>query len=500
MAVKYNDSTMKILFLNPPRFNELVGKNPSIIEHNRGYNPPLGLLSLATAVKMGAGDEYHSEVLDCQPKQMSYEQIADFFTQHHFDIVGITTMTFTLIDVIKTVRIIKDKIPDCIVVLGGPHVHIFLEETINLDGVDYLVQGEGEFAILELLRALNGRTQFSSVSGLVYKENGRIVNNGITSKINNLDDIHSPDRRFLPVNHYSSVLAKENYITTMFTSRGCPFKCSFCDRPNSPINYGFRCRSAKKVVDEMEDCHSLGIKEILFYDDTFTVRKTRVLEICDEILSRRLKINWEVRAHVSTVDAEMLKMMRRARCLRIHYGVECGNDRMLKIIKKSTNIKTIKKVFKETKDYRIETLAYFMIGQHTETLSDIGDTMRLARELKPDYCHFTIFCPYPGTKMYKLGLEKGILKNDVWRQFAKDPKPGFQLPVWEENFSREKLHELLVKCYKSFYMQPRYIVKKMIGIRSLGELKRKIKAGISVAKMKPDEVDKLDLSKASRVK
>ncbi|KPK36338.1 MAG: hypothetical protein AMK70_02605 [Nitrospira bacterium SG8_35_1] len=491
---------MKILFLNPPRFNELVGKNPSIIEQNRGYNPPLGLLSLATSVKMNTGEAHHVEVLDCQPTQMSYDQITDYFSQHHFDLVGITTMTFTLIDVIHTIKIIKDKSPDCIIVLGGPHVHIYQEETLDLNGVDYLIQGEGEFAILEILRALQGEIPLSSVSGLAYKENGRTINNGISAKISNLDDIYFPDRRFLPVNHYGSLLAKENLITTMFSSRGCPFKCSFCDRPNSPVNYGFRWRSAKNVVDEMEDCYSLGIKEILFYDDTFTVRKSRVLEICDEILTRGLKITWEVRAHVSTMNDEMLKMMKRAGCLRIHYGVECGNDRMLKVINKSTTIKKVKEVFRETKHRGIETLAYFMIGQHTETLSDIGDTMRLSRELKPDFCHFTIFCPYPGTRMYKLGLEKGIIKNDVWREFAKNPGSDFQIPVWEENFSRAELYELIVKCYKSFYLRPGYAIKKLFAIASIGELKRKLKAALSVTKMKAKEVDKLDLEKATKVK
>ncbi len=102
----------------------------------------------------------------------------------------------------------------------------------------------------------------------------------------------------------------------------------------------------------------------------------------------------------------------------------------------------------------METLAYFIIGQQTETASDIRDSIDLARRLAPNYVHFTIFCPYPGTAIYEEGLARGILERDVWREFARDPRPGFEPPVWEENFTRQELREMLVKCYKSFYMRP----------------------------------------------
>jgi len=491
---------MKVLFVNPPRFHELVGKNPSVIEHNRGYNPPLGILGLATSVKKFVGDRHSVEALDCQPRQLTYEQLETYFAENSFDAVGITAMTFTLIDVIMTAEVIKRTNPNCKIILGGPHVHIYPEETIGLECVDYLIQGEGELAVLDLLEALEGRGSIESVPGIVYKENGSVVNNGIAPKIPDLDQIPYPDRRFLPIEHYGSLLGRENLITTMFTSRGCPFRCTFCDRPMSPTISGFRWRSAKNVVDEMEECADMGISEILIYDDTFSVRKDRVLEICDEILARGLKVTWDVRAHVNTVNSHLLKMMKRAGCDRIHYGVESGNDRMLKVIKKSTTVKNVKKAFVETRAAGIEALAYFMIGQQTETESDILDTMQLSKDLKPDYCHFTIFCPYPATEIYNTGLAKGFIKEDVWRNFAKEPRPGFQLPVWEENFTREELYEWVVKCYKNFYSRPSYMLQRLLRVRRFGELKRKTKAGLSVLTMNPKEVDKLDLSKATKVK
>lgn len=490
---------MKILFLNPPRFHELVGKNPSVIEHHRGYNPPLGILSLASSVKKFSGNRHDVQVLDCQPRQLSYEELETYFRENQFDLVGITAMTFTLIDVILTAEIIKKTNPSSRIALGGPHVHIYPEETIGLDWVDYLIQGEGELAILDLLEAIDGKRPFREVQGIVVQENGSVFNNGIAPKIEDLDFVPYPDRQFLPVEHYGSLLGKSNLVTTMFTSRGCPYKCTFCDRPMSPTISGFRWRSAQNVVDEMEECVRMGISEILIYDDTFSVRKDRVLEICDEIQARGIQVTWDVRAHVNTVDANLLREMKKAGCDRIHYGVESGNDRMLKTIKKNTTVKRVKKTFAETREAGIEALGYFMIGQQTETLADVHDTIHLAKELNPDYCHFTIFCPYPATEIYNRGVAEGIIKEDVWKKFSENPRPGFQIPVWEEIFTRQQLYDLIVKCYKSFYTRPTYMLKRLSRIRSLGELKRKSRAGLAVLRMKANEVDKLDLSKATKV-
>ena len=391
---------MRVLFLSPPRFNELVGKNPSVIEHNRGYNPPLGVLSLAASVKQAMGDHHHVEVLDCQPQQLSYEEIEAYFKDNDWDVVGITAMTFTLIDVLMTARIIKQIQPQCKIILGGPHVHIYPDETIKKEHVDYIIQGEGEIAILQFMEALEEIRPFSKVSGIVYEEGGGIINAGIAPKIDALDSVPYPDRTFLPVTSYNSLLGRGNVVTTMFTSRGCPYKCTFCDRPMSPTISGFRWRSAKNVADEMEECVHLGISEIIIYDDTFSVRKDRVYELCEEILSRKLKITWDVRAHVNTLDASLLKVMKKAGCDRIHYGVEVGNDRMMKLIKKNTTIRRVKETFRDTRNAGIEALAYFIVGQQTETRSDIDDTIKLAKDLRPDYCHFTIFCPYPATEIY----------------------------------------------------------------------------------------------------
>ena len=476
---------MRILLINPPRFNELIGKNPALVENHRGYNPPLGILSLAGYLKRHS--EHQVEILDAQPTELTYTELAEYLRHTSPDVVGITAMTFTLIDVIRTVRLVKEFHPHTKVVLGGPHVHIYPNETMALPGVDFLVQGEGEIAFLNMLDHLEDLDALEKVGGVVFKRGDEIINTGIAPATENLDELGLPARELVDVKKYTSLLGRDNVITTMFTSRGCPYRCTFCDRPYSPVISGFRYRSAKHVADEMEQCVEMGIHEAFIYDDTFTVKKDRVFELCDEIKKRKLKFRWDVRAHVNTVTPDMLKAMSDSGCDRIHYGVESGNDRMMKIIRKNCTVEKVKDAVQWTKDANMEVLAYFIMGQQSETREDIADSIRLAKELDPNYVHFTIFCPYPATEIYMQGLSEGIIKEDIWRNFARDPQPGFELPVWEENFTRQELRELLVKCYKEFYLRPGYIIKNIGRIRSAGEFKRKMKAGLSVLGMRPDD-------------
>lgn len=476
----------RVLLVNPPRFNELIGKNPALVEKHRGYNPPLGILMLGGFLESRSVHEV--EILDAQPYEHTYDRLEAILAEKRFDVVGLTAMTFTLIDVLMTCQVIRRVNPEATIVLGGPHVHLFPEETIRRPEVDYLIQGEGEIVFKHFLDRLDHPDLLRSLPGLAFlDENDQVVNNGIAPSTEDLDSLGMPARHLTDIGMYTSLLGRSDIITTMFTSRGCPYRCTFCDRPYSPVLSGFRWRTAKHVADEMEACAEMGIKEAFIYDDTFTVRRDRVFELCEEIRQRGLDFKWDVRAHVNTITPELLEAMAGAGCDRIHYGVESGNDRMLKVIQKNSTVARIKDAFKWTREAGMETLAYFIIGQQTETLSDIQDSIDLARELDPNYVHFTIFCPYPGTEIYYKGLESGILERDVWRDFAADPKPGYELPVWEELFTRRELQEILVKCYKSFYLRPSYILRGLSRVRSVGELKRKLRAGLSVVTMNPDD-------------
>jgi len=470
---------MKVLLINPPRENEIIGNNPSIIEEERGVNPPLGLLYIAGYLEKYT---HHAvEIIDAQVEKLDYGILERRIQLINPDVVGLTAMTMTMIDVIKVVNIVKKIKSDAKVVLGGPHVHLFPDETINLKGIDFLVLGEGEVTFKELLDNVDDKSKLQEIKGLVFKRNNHIINTGVRMPINNLDELPFPARHLVPYKKYTSLLTTGNIVTTMFTSRGCPYRCSFCDRPH--LGKKFRSRSSMNVVDEFEECTKIGINDFLIYDDTFAVNKKRVIDICNEINRRKLAINWDIRTRVDTVDEEMIKSLKKAGCRGIHYGIEAGTDKILKVLNKGITIQQAKYVFDITRKYKIPILAYFMIGNPTETIDDIHTTFKVMKSLDPDYVHITILTPFPGTKIYFDGLKNGVIERDYWREFAENPSSDFVPPNWGEMFNRDELNELLSEAYRKFYLRPSYILKRLTGIRSISELKKKARAGIKVFRM-----------------
>ncbi len=164
---------MKVLLINPPRENEIIGNNPSIIEEERGYNPPLGLLYVAGYLEKNTN--HNITVIDSQVEKLNYNVLSSRISSIEPDVIGLTAMTMTLIDVIKTIQVIKKLNNSIKIVLGGPHVHLFPEETINLEDVDYLVLGEGEETFKDLLDSIDDKTRLINTPGIVFKDNGKIM-------------------------------------------------------------------------------------------------------------------------------------------------------------------------------------------------------------------------------------------------------------------------------------------------------------------------------------
>jgi anaerobic magnesium-protoporphyrin IX monomethyl ester cyclase len=477
---------VKVLLINPPATMTLSGNLPTVVDEERGYNPPLGILYLAAFLRREKVCDV--EVIDSQVEELDYPGLKERIRKVSPDLVGISAMTFTLLDCIKVARIVKELHPNIPIAWGGSHIHIYADETIKLPEADFCFTGEGEHAFVELIKTLHNPDEWDKIQGLVFRRNGKIVRTPTRKLLANddLDLLPFPARDLVPYHKYSSVMAKRDPITTMFTSRGCPFRCSFCDRPH--LGKNFRANSPNYVVNEMEECINMGIREFLIYDDTFTVDKKRVHAICDEILRRKLDIGWDVRAKVNTIDADLLKHMKAAHCERIHYGVEAGTDRIMKVLRKGITTEETRKVFKMTKEAGIDTLAYFMIGSPSETRDEIKETFQFMQDLDPDYTHITILTPFPATEIYYQGLSSGLLKEDYWKNFALNPNPEFRPKFWTEVLSEAELQELIVEAYRSFYSRPSYIFKKMVQLRSFAELRLKVKAGFRILTMSPAPV------------
>jgi anaerobic magnesium-protoporphyrin IX monomethyl ester cyclase len=469
---------VNVLLINPPTEHIIRESLPPVVEDSTGVYPPLGLLYVAAYAEAVEGCEV--KVIDCPAENLDHKSLAAKIAAFAPEVIGIQAMSFTLVDALMVARCAKGLLPGSLIVMGGPHPTLYPLETAGLPFVDAAVQGEGEYPFASLLEELKAGRSLEGISGIVTKKNAQTGTiPGRFPFIEKLDELRMPARHLLDLSRYTSPLASQKHVTTMMSSRGCPGRCIFCDRPQ--MGKKFRKRSAGSVFAEMAHCvHELGMGEIIFYDDTFTIDEARVLELCDRIVSSGLRVLWDIRARVDTVTPEMIARLRRAGCMRIHYGVETGSARLQKVIRKNLDLGKVRDVFARTRQEGIETLGYFMMGLPSESRDEIDKTMEMILSLPMDYAHIALFTAYPGTDVYREALASGFYKEDYWRQFACDPRPGFAPRYWNEHFSDAELLALLKQAYGQFYCRPGYVLRRLLRVRSAGELLRKATIGLKL--------------------
>ncbi|MBI5744646.1 MAG: cobalamin B12-binding domain-containing protein [Elusimicrobia bacterium] len=463
---------MKALLIYPPQRDMVKTSIPGFINEKLGYYPPLGVLYVAAYAEKNSS--HTVEVLDTQVEELDYEAIKAEVARRKPDVVGLYTVSFALVDALRVAKAVKEAAPGVPVVAGGPHPTIYPDETLAQPNIDFVISGEGEVPFLKLLEALSGKGPLKDVPNLTYRDNGAVVRTPQQLPIQDLNAIPYPDRKKIPHSKYYSVIAKTAPVTTIVSSRGCPFGCFFC----ATSGRKWRPRSVENIMGELEECVALGIREFFFFDDTFSIDKKRVHDLCDAILARKLDILFDIRTRVDTVDEAMLAKLRKAGCERVQYGVEAGTAEILKVLKKGIDIDRIKHVFKLTKSLGLTSFADFMIGSPGETREHIRQTVALALELNPDFVQFSITTPFPATEMYQEALNRKIFTADYWKEYALSPKEGFVPQLWNEHLSRTELEELTKAAYKSFYLRPAYVLKKLLRLRSPGELMHHISAGL----------------------
>ncbi|MCB4792452.1 MAG: B12-binding domain-containing radical SAM protein [Elusimicrobia bacterium] len=438
-----------------------------------GSFPPLGLLHLATlVVKEG---KHKIKLIDACLDNLSYSQIEDIVRKETPEIVGISWNTEYLGDGYLTARAVKKAGKDIKVIVGGPHVFLYPIETINIPEVDYAVRGEADIVFKEILDRLSENKSIDDLPGVLVKgKNYQVLPNVI---VDEPDKLPVPDRKLTDYKRYFSLIARGKPITTIMSSRGCCFNCPFCPAGGTKI----RDRSVKLVLDEIEQCLALGIKDILFFDELFTFNKKRVLEISKGIYERNLKFRWNIRARIQTMDKEMVDAMAKAGCTLIQFGIESGTDRVQKLLGKNIALDKIREVVKMTQDAGILTYGNFMIGSPTETKEEINKTIEFAKELKLDFAVFAITKLLPGTGFYKDAMAKGHVKEDFWQRYAADPTYKIESTYCPGDFSKQELESISYHAYKSFYSRPAYIFNNYFKhIFTLRLLKDQLLAGLKL--------------------
>ena len=435
--------------------------------------PPLGLGYIASTLEAN-GNEVH--LIDLTKNPLTHEILNQKVAAIEPEIVGISLMSRALIKVRKLVSALRE-VTDVPIVLGGPQPSIIPEYTLEQTNAEFAVMGEGEITITELVQTLQkGKNQFNKIAGLAFKgEKGKIHVNPPRKLIENLDDISFPAwHLMLPKSYdYKPVLstAKAFPIAQMITTRGCPYKCNFCGG-HAIWGRTFRRRSPRNVVDEMQLLiEKYGVSEIFFCDDNFTLGRTHAAEVCNEIIRRGIDIFWACPngVRIDHLDKDLLRLMRKAGCHSLGFGIESGNQSILDRANKNLDLKKVRQVLSNAHNEGITTYGFFILGLIGETPATIRQTINFAKELPLDRAWFNILIPFPGTEVFDLFIRNQCLEDLNWDEI--DSSTGMITTGIEyESLTADDLVRWQRKAVREFYARPR-ILFNVLKTLSFGGLK-----------------------------
>lgn len=362
-----------------------------------------------------------------------WSEVKDLIDEFNPDLVGITAMTTKIAAAMKIAELVKECKRECFVVMGGPHPTISPDDILASDHVDFVCRNEGEKTFFELIDFIN-RVELKSeksycdpalrfnnlkdIRGISYKNNGRVLHNSDAAFIEDLNSIPYPARdKLMNIEKYSS-----EDIGLILTSRGCPFKCSYCYHPfqASSVKY----RSFDDILGEIDEVRrKYGSYQISVKDDSFTVKRSHVVGFCEELLKNKIKINWDCTTRVNIIDDDLLKLMKSAGCNVIKIGVESGSERILKDTNKGITHDQVRNAAKLFNKHGIFWTGYFMMGLPQEDREDIIETYEFMKEINPFYAGLGVYNPFPNTELFDLGVKMGILKEKIGFEDYKNVNP-----------------------------------------------------------------------------
>ena len=454
---------MKIALIFPPN-----------IYQTKQSMPPLGIAWLAAVLRENGFSEV--SLIDSIANHYSNLEIIELLREKRPDIIGISFGTQIRFSAFELAKMIKANFPNVPLVAGGPHPTLCSQDILtNIPDINIICRGEGEYSFLNLVKEIDKKGNLKNVKGISFRDTeNQIIHTPNEMLIKDLDRLPFPARDLLPMEKYEqrTTLSKKR-CTNIMSSRGCPYHCVFCS-VSEQWGHQIRYRSPKNVVDEIE--YLLKdypfLQAIRFFDDVFTMDKNRVMEICREIIKRRLNIVWECEARANTIDEEMVRAMKQAGCEFIDLGIESGSDRILKNIKKGITVQQAIAAAKIIKKAGIGLKIFIMHSLPGETYEDIKKTVFLSRYL----CHKVgvegatqgITIIYPGTELEKIAKNLGTLPKDFsWskpyvREKSYPPLDDcLCMPVFEQpNLTYEQVFQYVKKAKFAYFLRhPIYFLK-----------------------------------------
>jgi len=378
---------MKILLVNP------------FVRGAVSNIPSIGMCYLSAMLKKNGYEVYGLDL------QYDKEQRFDILVPM-MDVLGIKTISKAVPEVIRLAKKAKQLNPKIKVVIGGPHATLRPDECIKENSIDFVVSGDGDFAILGIADALNANNDFSDVKGLTWKENGNVKSN--QKEWIDLDVIPFPDRELFDINRYKEYKFYYPFLP-MIASRSCPYNCSNCMPALREICGPFRYRSVDNVVAEMEELVTkYNHHRVWFNDSDLTVSREWIENFCNKLIKKNLKMIWGCNGRANTLDRKMIRLMKKAGCITIHFGVESGNQEVVtKILRKGIDLERVKKVIYEANLVKMRTHCWFMIGIPGETKEQMIETLNYAKNLDCNSLQISPVVPHPGIDLEKMAEAHG---------------------------------------------------------------------------------------------
>ncbi|MFH1038930.1 MAG: radical SAM protein [PVC group bacterium] len=468
---------MKVLCLIPPaedknssiQTDAVLSRCAGIVLKSHYILTPIGLAYLASALREWTRADV--DILDCLAEDLDLEpalcRIKEISPDVIFFVLGTPTLEFSR----RWIRMLKESLPVLRVVAVGPHVTALPEKSLRAVPLDYVIRGEPEQAASHLIKALEEGRGINGIKGISYRAGDECRSNPDQPLLEDVDVFPFPARDLLPNEKYAAPFARQVPFGLIVTARGCPFQCVYCATRGY---YGktWRARSVESVISELKEMvNRYRIRDIGFWDDTFTIDRARVIAICRRIIKEGLNIEWICLSRVDTVDPEVLGWMKKAGCYQIQFGVESGSEEVLRALGKNTTVRQIKDAFRWSKETGIDPAAFFMLGNPGETDKNVEETIELALELPAGFASFNINTPYPGCELFEQMKKK--LGGD-WTHF--DAKHA----SYQTGFDEKSLEKYIREAYRRFYYRPKYIFKLLRQIRSPGDLLKYMKTALDV--------------------
>lgn len=396
------------------------------------------------------------------------------------DILIMSVTTATVVDDLHAFRLAKKISPSVITIAKGA---LFFASDMKLfnrpefDAMDFALAGEAETIIQDLIKGLVEQTSLDEIHGIVYRKAERAWIRNLQKEFEtDLDTIPFPARDLIKNNLYVRPDTGTPQATIQ-TSRGCPSNCVFCLTP-AISGQKVRQRSVQNIVDEIQECvDRYGIRDFFFKADTFTINKKFVIELCKEILDRKLNIQWVANSRVDTMDAERLDWMKKAGCWLVAFGFESGDDEILRKMKKDATVADAYHAVRLVKESGLRVYGFFMIGLPWDDHVTVEKTMRFAKEMDCDFSEIHIATPYEGTELHTIARNAGLLNEDVvGHDYFHDPTMATLF------LSREEIMNYRKKGLRQIYLSPKYIIKTFSNINSAQELGRYAAYGMRMIK------------------